>query len=109
MPMTIATKTTKSTARRRKRDTGSAAERARKKTGLSGLDAAAQVLARADGPMRCGDLAAAIIAQGLWTTKGKTPAATLNAAIIREIKAKGAQSRFRKTSRGLFTARTSKD
>lgn len=71
---------------------------------LSGLDAAAKVLSSSRSPMRCGDIAKAVIAKGLWKTDGKTPAATLNAAIIREIRAKGKQSRFRKTDRGLFAA-----
>jgi hypothetical protein len=35
------------------------------------------------------------------------PAATINAAIIREIRTKGKQSRFRKTGRGLFAANKS--
>jgi len=33
-----------------------------------------------------------------------TPAATLNAAIIREVKVKGREARFKKTGRGLFAA-----
>ena len=37
-------------------------------------------------------------------SKGKTPASTLNAAMIREILKKGLASRFRKHGRGLFTA-----
>ena len=77
-------------------------ERAKKK--VSGLDAAALVLAEAAEPMRCGDVAAKVIERGLWSTKGKTPAATLNAAIIREIRDKGKESRFRKAGRGLFAA-----
>jgi hypothetical protein len=46
-----------------------------------------------------------MIAQGLWTTSGKTPSATIYASIIREIAAKGEQSRFKKTDRGLFVLR----
>jgi hypothetical protein len=75
-----------------------------KKERMSGLDATAKILAKAGEPMRCGDVATLIIDQGLWSTKGKTPAATLNAAIIREIKSKGKESRFRKAGRGLFAA-----
>jgi hypothetical protein len=41
--------------------------------------------------------------QGLWTSPGgKTPAATLYSAIIREIKLKGGEARFRKVERGKF-------
>ncbi|XVJ61105.1 MAG: hypothetical protein HEQ23_11790 [Tepidisphaera sp.] len=44
-------------------------------------------------------------AKGLWTSPGgKTPAATLYAAIVREITTKGKDARFRKADRGLFTA-----
>jgi len=46
---------------------------------------------------------AAMAEQGLWTSPaGKTPHATLYAAILREIGAKGGKARFRKTDRGLF-------
>ena len=71
---------------------------------LSALDAAAKVLAESDKPMRVGEVVQAIEAKGLWKSKaGKTPAATVAAAIIREIAAKGKDSRFKKVDRGLFT------
>ena len=68
----------------------------------SGLDAAAQVLAEAGEPMNCKDMVERMLATGLWKTGGKTPAATVYAAIIREIAVKGSESRFRKTDRGKF-------
>lgn len=72
---------------------------------VSALDAAAQVLARAKEPMRSQQLIDEMAAKGLWTSPGgQTPAATLYAAIIREISAKGKESRFKKTERGLFAA-----
>lgn len=41
---------------------------------------------------------------GYWTSPGgKTPAATLYSAILREIQRKGADARFKKVERGLFT------
>ena len=44
-------------------------------------------------------------AKGLWRSPGgKTPEATLYAAIIREIAAKGTAARFRKHERGVFVA-----
>src|SRR5512146_1674806 len=52
---------------------------------ISGLDAAAQVLKEAGQPMRCKDMIETMLAKGLWTTGGKTPAATLYSAILREI------------------------
>ena len=44
-----------------------------------------------------------MVAKGLWKTKGKTPAATIYAAILREIQRKGDSARFRKVERGKFT------
>ena len=69
----------------------------------SGLDAAATVLAAAKEPLNAKDLVERMLADGLWTTNGKTPAATIYAAIIREISAKGDDARFAKTDRGHFT------
>lgn len=71
---------------------------------MSGLDAAAKVLAEAKAPLGCGEIFDRILKRKLWVTKGKTPAATLSAAILREVKAKGTESRFKKAGRGLFAA-----
>jgi hypothetical protein len=72
---------------------------------LSALDAAAQVLAASEGPMRAKEMIAAMVAKGLWRSPGgKTPEATLYAAIIREIAAKGTAARFKKHERGVFVA-----
>lgn len=68
----------------------------------SGLDAAAQVLKDAKQPMRCKDIVETMLAKGLWKTDGKTPHATIYAAILREIQTKGKDARFKKTDRGLF-------
>jgi len=70
---------------------------------LSGLDAAAKVLAEAGEPMNCKAIVERTLAEGLWQTNGKTPAATLYSAIIREIRDKGEASRFAKVERGKFT------
>ena len=72
---------------------------------LSGLDAAAKVLADSGKPMRVGEMVEAMTKKGLWTSpNGKTPEATVYAAIIREIRDKGVESRFAKKDRGLFAA-----
>lgn len=72
----------------------------------SALDAAATVLADATGPMRTKEMIATMSERGLWTSPGgKTPEATLYAAILREITTKGDAARFRKHDRGLFAAR----
>jgi hypothetical protein len=74
---------------------------------LSALDAAAQVLARSKGPLTCPELIDQMQAEGLWqTTNGKTPVATLNASLHRELKLKGDASRFAKAGRGKFTLAT---
>ncbi|NOT00453.1 MAG: hypothetical protein HOP29_07475 [Phycisphaerales bacterium] len=70
---------------------------------VSALDAAAQVLKSAGKPMRAQDLIAEMAAKGLWTSpNGKTPHATLYAAMMREANTKGKDARFTKTDRGLF-------
>ena len=72
---------------------------------VSALDAAAQVLAASEVPMRAKEMIAAMEAKKLWTSPGgKTPEATLYAAIIREIAAKGTSARFKKHERGVFVA-----
>ena len=72
---------------------------------VSALDAAAQVLAASDVPMRAKEMITAMEAKKLWTSPGgKTPEATLYAAIIREIAAKGTAARFKKHERGVFVA-----
>jgi hypothetical protein len=70
---------------------------------LSALDAAAKVLAETGQSMRCTELIAAMTAKGYWTSPaGKTPASTLYAALLRELRTKQDQARFRKTERGKF-------
>jgi hypothetical protein len=73
---------------------------------LSCIDAAAKVLADAKEPMTTGALIEAMAAKKLWTSPGgKTPAATLYSAILREIASKGKDARFKKADRGLFAAK----
>ena len=69
----------------------------------SGLDAATQVLGQVGEPMSCKAIVEKMLAEKLWQTTGKTPQATIYAAIVREIAAKGNQARFKKTERGKFT------
>jgi hypothetical protein len=77
---------------------------ARSPAKLSALEAAARVLSASGQALTCPELIAAMAAQGYWTSPaGKTPQATLHAALTREIKIKKDQSRFRKTERGKFT------
>ncbi|MFG0243785.1 MAG: winged helix-turn-helix domain-containing protein [Phycisphaerales bacterium JB054] len=77
---------------------------------LSALDAAAQVLAEAGTEMSACEMIKAMAEQGLWTSPGgKTPDATLYSAITREVSAKGAESRFKKTGRGRFASNGKRD
>ena len=74
----------------------------RAQRGLSGLDAAAKVLEEADEPLSCKAIVERAFAAGYWQSEGKTPAATIYAAILREIQKKGDEARFRKVERGKF-------
>ena len=70
---------------------------------VSAIDAAAQVLQKSGQAMRAQEMIAAMSEAGLWSSpSGKTPHATLYAAILREINAKGKDARFRKVERGKF-------
>ena len=70
---------------------------------LSCLDAAAKLLTETGQPMTCQELITALAAKGYWTSPaGKTPQATLYAAIAREIQTKKEHARFRKTVPGRF-------
>jgi hypothetical protein len=69
---------------------------------MSGLDAAAKVLAEADEPLNCKAIIERAFEAGYWQSEGKTPAATVYAAILREIQNKGDEARFVKAGRGLF-------
>jgi hypothetical protein len=89
-------------ARARARARARAKARAKR---VSGLDAAARVLEESGQPMTAKEMVEAAEAKGYWKSPGgKTPHATVYAAIIREIAAKGAAARFRKTERGKFAA-----
>ncbi len=86
----------------RKEATKAEPKKARK---MGALDAAAIVLADAGKPMRSRELIAEMAKRGLWTSPGgKTPEATLYAAILREIGAKGAAARFARAGKGEFAS-----
>lgn len=74
---------------------------------VSALDAAAKVLATTGEPMTTKAMIEAMTERGLWTSPGgKTPQATLYAAILREVATKGTKARFRKTAPGHFAFNT---
>jgi hypothetical protein len=73
---------------------------------LSAVEAAAKVLAESGQAMSCKELIAAMAAKGYWSSpRGRTPAATLYSALLRELQTKGEQARFIKTQRGKFSLR----
>lgn len=70
---------------------------------MSALDAAAKVLREKKQSMSAKEMIETMEAKGYWKSPGgKTPDATLYAAIVREIKTKGGEARFAKTERGKF-------
>ena len=78
------------------------AKKATKKK-LSQLAAAEKVLATAKKPMNCRELVEAMAKKRLWSSPGgKTPEATLYAALLRHIRTKGKEARFRKVGPGQF-------
>ena len=74
----------------------------------SGLDAAYEVLKANGEPMTCKAIVDEMLTKGLWSTNGRTPAATIYSAMLREIDSKPGTSRFTKTGRGLFALATHK-
>jgi len=70
----------------------------------SALDAAAKVLGENAEPMNCQEMIKATSDKGYWSSPGGlTPHATLYSALLREIKAKGKEARFKKADRGKFS------
>jgi hypothetical protein len=101
----MATKKKQSKPPADKADKADKAKPAAKGRPLSALAAAARVLTETGQPMTCPELIQTMATKGYWSSPaGKTPAATLYAAIAREIKAKKDQSRFKKSERGKFAA-----
>jgi hypothetical protein len=66
------------------------------------MPAARAVLNRSDEPLSCQEITRLAISMRLLKTQGKTPARTLYAMLMRNIKTHGARSEFRKSAGGLF-------
>ncbi len=99
-----AAQTAPATSSKTRRKTAAQRTKAAGQPKLSALAAAAKVLAEKGQAMTCKELIAAMAAAGYWTSPaGKTPDATLYAAVTREIKVKKDQARFRKSGRGTFS------
>jgi hypothetical protein len=75
-------------------------------TTLSALEAALRVLGESGQALTCQELIATMAAKGYWNSpKGRTPAGTLYASFLREMKSKGEKARIIKTTRGKFALR----
>jgi len=94
--------TTKKKTKKATRTTSKAKPADAQRKGI--LDIAAEMLARSKKPMGAKEIVERALDKGLWQTSGKTPSATLYAAMIREIAAKGKDARFKRVDRGLFTS-----
>jgi hypothetical protein len=100
-----ATKTAKPAVTKPGKQAKLAAEASEK---MSALDAAAKVLKEKGVAMTCPELIGMMAAKGYWSSpNGKTPAATLASALLREITTKGSDSRFAKTAPGRFAHKDS--
>lgn len=69
---------------------------------MSGLDAAWLVLKKECRFMTAKEIVEVAIERGYWQSNGATPHATIAAAIYREIKLKGTESRFISSEKGRF-------
>jgi hypothetical protein len=70
---------------------------------LSQMAAAERILASAKEPMNCKELVEAMAKKKLWSSpNGKTPEATLYAALLRHIRNKGREAKFKKVGPGQF-------
>ena len=68
---------------------------------LSQMAAAEKVLATAKEPMNCKAIVEAMAKKKLWSSpSGKTPEATLYAALLRHIRDKGKNAKFKKVGPG---------
>jgi len=61
---------------------------------MSALDAVTNVLGAAGTPLRVEEITSRVLADGQWVSKGKTPAATIEAQLAMEVKRHGDASRF---------------
>jgi len=74
---------------------------------MNTAEAAIAILREAGKPLRFDEIAKRMLASGFWTTKGRTPAATVSAAITGSIKKKGTSSPFIHIAKGVYGLRDS--
>ena len=68
-------------------------------------EAAYQVLKQAGKPLSANQIASLALEQGMISTTGKTPSATMSARLYVDVKRKGNDSKFTKVSEGKFALR----
>ena len=73
---------------------------------MNALDAAVAVLGEAGCPLHYREITNRMLFKGIWTTRGKTPWATVNAQLSVEIADKGRESRFVRTGPGMYALRS---
>jgi len=66
-------------------------------------EAAVRVLKEAGTPLHTREITERILDQGLWNTKGKTPAATVEARLSSDIKHRGDHSAFVRVAPSTYT------
>ncbi len=69
---------------------------------MSAREAAITVLRESSEPLRIGEITRRILRQGLWSTSGQTPEATVRAVIGEDIRRHGDASSFLRVGPGLF-------
>lgn len=76
---------------------------------MNSIEAAIRILQSAGTSLHVNEITERMIKNGLWSSKGKTPEATVGAAIYTDIKKNGASSCFKKVASQTFTLRNSVD
>lgn len=71
---------------------------------MNAKDAAYQILKEAGEPLHYKEITKRILDTGLWSTKGKTPEATIISLITVDIKKNGLKSRFVRSGKGIFAS-----
>ena len=69
---------------------------------MKAIDAAFAVLQAAGKPLPYREIAEQVLRQELWSTEGKTPWATINTQLSRDIKKQGKDSRFVRVGPGQY-------
>jgi restriction system protein len=72
---------------------------------MSVLISIAKVLGDAGEPLHYKEITKRLLQQGLWSTTGQTPEATVNAQLAVDIKRRGEASLFQRADKGVFALR----